>query len=42
VSSPKFDAKVWVSDVDQTGFTINVKDAVYTGDTGEIYWIAMW
>ena len=42
VATPKFDAKVWISSVDQTGFTVNVKDAVLAGDPTEIYWIAIW
>jgi hypothetical protein len=44
VATPKFDARVWVSDVDETGFTINIKDATMTdyAPTGEIYWIAIW
>jgi hypothetical protein len=44
VATPQFDARVWVSNVDTTGFTINVKDAVF-GDTeseGQLYWIAVW
>ena len=39
VATPKFDARVWVSDVDQTGFTVNVN---VDAPAGEIYWIAIW
>ncbi|MFH1295206.1 MAG: hypothetical protein ABIH84_01340, partial [bacterium] len=39
VATPTFDARVWVSEVDTAGFTVNINAGA---EEGEIYWIAIW
>jgi hypothetical protein len=39
IATPKFAARVWVSDVDEEGFTVHMDEEA---GSGEIYWIAVW